>query len=207
MRAAIYARVSTADRDQNTDTQLLPLREFATAQGWDVAGEYVDHAPATDLRRRTAWREMLDQAAKRKVDLVLVWRIDRAFRSLLDASSTLERLRGWGVGIRSYQEPWIDTTSPFGEAMFGITAVWAQLERAILRERVKAGMDRARREGKHIGRRFRSEEERIAHQWPGVLWRIQTGELSRRSAAKELRVSEATVRRMVAAADEAEEEP
>ena len=200
MRAAIYARVSTADRDQNVETQLLPLREFVAAQGWEVAGEFVDHAPATDLRRRTAWREMLDLAAKRKIDLVLVWRIDRAFRSLLDAAGTLERLRGWGVGIRSYQEPWIDTTSPFGEAMFGITAVWAQLERAILRERVKAGMDRARREGKHIGRRFRSEEERIARQWPVMLRRIEAGEISMRGAAKELRVSEATVRRMVAGA-------
>ena len=60
MRVALYARVSTADKEQNPDTQLLPLREFVTAQGWTPAGEYVDHAPANDLRGRTAWRALLD---------------------------------------------------------------------------------------------------------------------------------------------------
>ncbi len=73
MRVALYARVSTADRDQNPETQLVPLREFVAAQGWDVAAEFVDRAPATDLRARTAWRALLDQAARRRVDLVLVW--------------------------------------------------------------------------------------------------------------------------------------
>ncbi len=84
LRVAIYARVSTVDKDQNPETQILPLREFVQAQGWTVAGEYVDHAPATDLRGRTAWREMLDRAARHKIDLVLVWRIDRAFREIGD---------------------------------------------------------------------------------------------------------------------------
>ncbi len=105
MRCAVYARVSTTDREQNPETQLLPLREFAAVQGFEVAGEFIDQASATDLRRRTAWRELLDQAARRKVDLVLVWRMNRAFRSVLDAANTLERLRGWGVGPRSNQEP------------------------------------------------------------------------------------------------------
>ncbi len=201
LRVAIYARVSTTDRDQNVETQLLPLREFALAQGFEVAGEYVDQAPANDLLRRVEWRRLLDDAAKRKADLLLVWRIDRAFRSLLDAAQTLERLRGWKVGIRSYQEPWIDTTSPFGEAMFGITAVWAQLERAILRERVKAGMDRARREGKRLGRPRVAETERVKRDWPMVRRRIEQGEISRREAARLLRISEQSVRRMFAQRD------
>ncbi len=198
MRVALYARVSTADRDQNVDTQLLPLREFAQAQGFDVVGEYVDKASAADFSRRTAWARLLDDASKRKVDLLLVWRIDRAFRSVLDASQTLERLRGWKVGIRSYQEPWIDTTSPFGEAMFGITAVWAQLERAILKERVRAGMERARREGRPLGRPSVADKESVQRLWPKVRARIERGELSRRAAARLLRVSEQTVRRMLA---------
>jgi DNA invertase Pin-like site-specific DNA recombinase len=147
MRAAISARVSTADKDQNPETQLLPLREFAAAQGWTVGGEFTDRAPATDLRARTAWRELLDQASRRRVDLVLVWRIDRAFRSVLDAATTLERLRTWGVGLRSYTEPWLDTTSPFGEALYYITAAYAQLERGILAERVRAGMERSTTSG------------------------------------------------------------
>ena len=198
MRVALYARVSTADRDQNVDTQLLPLREFAQAQGFEVVGEYVDKASATDFSRRTAWARLLDDASKRKVDLLLVWRIDRAFRSVLDASQTLERLRGWKVGIRSFQEPWIETTSPFGEAMFGITAVWAQLERAILTERVKAGMERARREGRALGRPSVADKENVQRDWPAVRVRIEGGELSRREAARLLHISEQTVRRMLA---------
>ena len=102
------------------------------------------------------------------------------------------------MGIRSYQEPWIDTTSPFGEAMFGITAVWAQLERAILRERVKAGMERARREGKRLGRPRVAETESVKRDWPMVRTRIESGEISRREAARLLRVSEQSVRRMLA---------
>lgn len=124
-RVALYARVSTADKDQRPETQLLALREFARAQGWPVAGEFVDHASATDFRARTAWRALLDRAARRQIDLVLVWRIDRAFRSVLDAATTLERLRAWGVGLRSYAEPWLDTTSSFGEALYYITAAYA----------------------------------------------------------------------------------
>src|SRR2546426_12659026 len=102
MRVGIYARVSTSDKDQNLDTQLLPLREFCQAQGWTVVGEFTDHASATDLRERTGWRELLDRAGKRQVDVILVFHMDRAFRSVLDAATTLERLRGWHVGLRSY---------------------------------------------------------------------------------------------------------
>src|SRR5438132_2256583 len=151
-RVAVYARVSTSDKDQNPETQLVPLREFVQAQGWQVVGEFVDHAPATDLRGRIAWRDLLDRASRRQTDVILVWRIDRAFRSVLDAATTLERLRGWGVGLRSYSEPWLDTTSPFGEAMFHITTAFAQLERGIIRERVKAGIARAKKQGKRLGR-------------------------------------------------------
>jgi DNA invertase Pin-like site-specific DNA recombinase len=141
-RVGIYARVSTSDKDQNPATQLLPLRKFVTAQGWAIAGEFVDHTSATDLHGRTAWRNLLKQASRRTVDLVLVWRIDRAFRSVHEAANTLERLRGWNVGLRSYSEPWLDTTSPFGEALYYITVAYAQLERGIISERVRASMDR-----------------------------------------------------------------
>jgi DNA invertase Pin-like site-specific DNA recombinase len=99
MRVGVYARVSTSDKDQNPDTQLLSLREFVEGQpGWAVAGEYVDHASATDLKGRVEWRRLLSDASKHRMDLVLVWRLDRAFRSVLDASTTLEHLRGWKRG-------------------------------------------------------------------------------------------------------------
>ena len=190
MRVGIYARVSTADKDQNPETQLLPLREFIAAQGWTIAGEYVDHASAADLRARTAWRRLLDDAARRRVDLVLVWRLDRAFRSVHEAANTLERLRGWRVGLRSYAEPWLDTTSPFGEALYYITVAYAQLERGIIAERVRAGMDRARRQGKHVGR-----PHTLNGNLDALRPAIEAGTLSRRQAAKRLKVNVSTVSR------------
>ena len=198
MRVALYARISTADKEQNPETQLDPLREFVTAQRWTVTGEFVDRAPATDLRARTAWRDLLDQAARRRIDLLLVWRIDRAFRSVLDAATTLERLRAWGVGLRSYTEPWLDTTSPFGEALYYITAAYAQLERGILAERVRAGMDRARRQGRRLGRPGGTQREGFRERWRGLVPQISAGAVSRRRAARLLGVSRSTIDRLLA---------
>ncbi len=189
MRVGIYA--------QNTDVQLVPLRVFAFCQGWSVAGEFVDYAPATDLVARTAWRALLDQASKRHLDLVLVWRIDRAFRSVLDAATTLERLRTWGIGLRSYCEPWLDTTSPFGEALYYITAAYAQLERGILSERVKAGMARARKEGKKLGRPGGTHAIGFRTRWLEVESELRSGQLSTSEAARRLRVGRATIRRLL----------
>ena len=196
-RVGVYARVSTVDKDQNPETQLLPMREFCMAQDFDVVGEFVDQAPAGDLARRVAWRNLLDLAGRRKMDLVLVWRIDRAFRSVVDAANTLERLRTWGVGLRSYQEPWLDTTSPFGEALYYITVAYAQLERGILQERVRAGMDRARRQGHHIGRPKVSRRPGFARDFAQVRGEIDAGRLSRRQAAKQLGIGRATLDRLL----------
>ena len=196
MRVAVYGRVSTME-DQDPETQMIPLREFVEAQAWQAVGEYVDRAPANDLLHRTAWRQLLDDASKRKFDLLLVWRMDRAFRSVLDAATTLERLRGWGVGLRSYSEPWLDTTSPFGEALYYITVAYAQLERGILRERVKAGMDRARKQGKHIGRPSVWVRRGFSKRFGAILERLNGGDISRRQAAKELGVGYATLKRLL----------
>src|SRR5262249_51198902 len=143
-----------------------------------------------DLRARTAWRRLLDDAARRRVDLVLVWRLDRAVRSVHEAANTLERLRGWRVGLRSYAEPWLDTTSPFGEALYYITVAYAQLERGIIAERVRAGMDRARRQGKHVGR-----PHTLNGNLDALRPAIEAGTLSRRQAAKRLKVNVSTVSR------------
>jgi DNA invertase Pin-like site-specific DNA recombinase len=190
MRVGIYARVSTSDKDQDPDTQLLPLREFVAAQGWTLVGEYVDRASATDLRGRAAWRRLLDDAGKRKLDVVLVFRIDRAFRSVLDAATTLERLRGWKVGLRSFCEPWLDTTSAFGEALYYITAAYAQLERGILSERVKAGMTRAKKQGTTLGR-----PASLNGNLDALIPDLRSGALSCRQAAKQLGVTPSTVSR------------
>jgi putative DNA-invertase from lambdoid prophage Rac len=197
MKVAIYARVSTSDKEQNPDTQLMPLREFVKAQGWEVYLEYVDEAPANDLLHRAAWRELLDDGSKRHFDLLLVWRIDRAFRSVLDAATTLERLRGWKVGLRSFSEPWLDTTSPFGEALYYITVAYAQLERGILRERVKAGMARAKQQGIQIGRPKVTARKGFSTRFGDVLERLRQGNLSRRQAAQELGIGYATLKRLL----------
>ncbi|HLJ58620.1 MAG TPA: recombinase family protein [bacterium] len=194
MRAAIYARVSTSDKDQDPMTQLLPLREFVAAQDWTVAGEHVDHASATDLRGRTAWREVLDLAAKRKIDVLLVWKLDRAFRSVSHATSTLEQLRRWGVGLRSYSEAWLDTSgsSPVGDLIFHVLAAVAQFERGLIAERVRAGMARAKKQGKRLGR-----PRAVNGEWVQIRPLVASGALSRREAARRLGCSARTVGRLV----------
>src|SRR4051812_37454819 len=105
MNVALYARVSTNDKDQNPETQLRPLREHVrTRSEVVVVGEFIDQASADDRRGRRAWRRLLELALQRKVDLVVVWRLDRAFRSVVDGATTLQALRSAGCGIRSLQE-------------------------------------------------------------------------------------------------------
>lgn len=128
---------------------------------------------------------------------MLVWRIDRAFRSVLDAAQTLERFRAWRVGLRSCQEPWLDTTSPFGEALYYITVAYAQLERGILSERTKAGMERARRQGKRIGRPPVTARPRFEERGAEVRTELEAGRMSRREAAQKLGVGYATVLRLL----------
>ena len=192
MRVTIYARVSTSDKDQDPDTQLLPLREFVAAQGWAIAGEYVDRASATDLRGRTAWRHLHDDAAKRRVDVILCWKLDRAFRSVAHMAQTVEQLRRWGVGLRSYSEPWLDTsgTSPMGDLMLNIMASFAQFEKALIAERVRAGMARARQQGKHVGRPARLDGNLDA-----LRPAIAAGTLTRAAAALRLGVTPSAISR------------
>ena len=151
MKAALYARVSTTDKDQEPETQLVVLRDECERLGWTIVGEYVDQAPAGDYGRRMRWGELLDDAARRRFEVLVVYRLDRAFRSVLDGAKVLDQLRSWRVGIKSVAEPWIDTTTAWGEAMYHVSAVWGQLEQAIHTERTLAGMDRAQRQGTRSG--------------------------------------------------------
>jgi DNA invertase Pin-like site-specific DNA recombinase len=197
MRVGIYARVSTDDKDQNPETQLLPLREFVQAQGWTIAEEFVDHAPATDQRRRRAWRTLLDQAAKRKIDLVLAWKLDRCFRSTHHAATTLAQLSAWKVGFRSYSEPFIDTSSPHGKLMFDLMATFAEFERSLIAERVRAGMARARRCGTHIGRPGGTQRFGFETRFAALAAEVAAGRLSQREAARRLGVGKSTVSRLM----------
>ncbi len=151
MRIALYARVSTSDKDQDPETQLLQLRDYCQAMGWEVHKEYVDKASARDIAHRKAWREMLDDAARRRFKCVLVFKLDRAFRSVKDMHDTLTAWEVSGVAFRSLREDF-NTTTAAGRLILNLLASVAEFELELIRERVIAGMDRARRQGKAIGR-------------------------------------------------------
>jgi DNA invertase Pin-like site-specific DNA recombinase len=103
-RAALYARVSTDDKGQDPELQPRDLRAYAAAKGWDAA-EYVDYASAADMRGRAEWRRMLDDAARGRLDILLVVKLDRAARSAYDAFTTLRHLEAPGVAFRAVDQP------------------------------------------------------------------------------------------------------
>ena len=149
-RAALYARVSTDDRGQDPETQLRQLREYAGRRGFAVAAEFVDFAPGT-RSDRPSYKRLLEAVRKRRVDVVLVWRYDRFARSTQALVNALMEFRALGVDFISYQEN-VDTTTPQGELVFGMMANLAQFESSLIGERVRAGMARARAQGKRISR-------------------------------------------------------
>ncbi len=148
-RVALYARVSTTD--QSTDSQLLDLRRYVSERGWNIFREYVDEGISGTKDSRPALNELMNDAKKRRFDVVLVWRFDRFARSTKHLILALEEFRNLGIDFISYQEN-IDTSSPLGSAIFTIISAVAQLERDIIAERVKAGLRRAKENGKKLGR-------------------------------------------------------
>ena len=196
MRVAIYARVSTSDQGQNPETQLMPLRDFCSAQGWDVYREYVEEVSAADLAHRVAWRQLLDDAAKRRFTVVLVFKLDRAFRSVKHMHDTLAAWEAVGVSFKSLKEQF-DTSTALGRLLLNLLASLAEFELELIRERVKAGMERARRQGIRIGRPRVTDRRGFHKRFGAVLERLLTGELSHRQAAQELEIGYATLKRLL----------
>lgn len=151
MRVAVYVRVSTRDKDQNPDTQILPLREYARAQGWEVVWEHVDMASALDLPGRTAWRELLKDARLRRFDLMVVLRLDRAFRSMADLHHVLEGWQPLGIHFVSLREGF-DTETASGRLIMNFLAAFGEFELSLVCERIADGLARARSRGKRLGR-------------------------------------------------------
>ena len=149
MKVALYSRVST--QDQSVDMQLLDLRRYCEQRGFDVYKEYSDEGISGTKDRRPALDELMADARKRKFDAVLCWRFDRFARSTKHLITALEEFRHLGIEFISYQEN-IDTSSPLGKAIFTIVSAIAELERSIIVERVKAGIRRAKENGKRLGR-------------------------------------------------------
>src|SRR3984893_1735012 len=152
MKVAMYARVSTRDKGQETENQLRQLREFATQQGWQVYRTYGDHETgSTDTPAE--FQEMLKNASQRKFDVLLFWALDRLSREgVLETLQHLNRLTSYGIGYRSYSEQYFDSCGIFREAVIAIIATVAKQERVRLSQRVKAGLDRARSQGRKLGR-------------------------------------------------------
>ena len=196
MKVVIYARVSTSDKDQDPETQLMALRDYCAAQGWEVIGEYVDFAPANDLAHRTSWRKLLDDAAKRRLTVVLVFKLDRAFRRVKHVHDTLAAWEVVGVSFKSMKEQF-DTSTALGRLLLNLLASLAEFELEMILERVKAGMDRARRQGKHIGRPKVTDSRGFSHRFGAILERLNPEEISRRQAARELGIGYATLKRLL----------
>jgi DNA invertase Pin-like site-specific DNA recombinase len=150
-QAAFYVRVSTPE--QNPQTQLRELREYAQRRGLTVPQEheYVDHGFGGAKARRPALERMLEDARRRRFDLLIVWSCDRIARSTKHFLQVLDELDSCDVQFVSLREAF-DTSGALGRAFLGIVAVLGEMERALLIERVRSGMARARAEGRQIGR-------------------------------------------------------
>lgn len=146
-RAAIYARVST--NDQSCENQLIELRHYCAAREWTIT-EYVDTGISGAKDRRPALDKLMTDAAQRRIDAVVVWKLDRMGRSLRHLLNAIAELNAAGVAFVSMGES-IDTDSPTGRLLLGIMGSFAEFERERIRERINAGLARARREGKRPG--------------------------------------------------------
>ena len=182
MRVALYARVSTID--QEPENQLQELRRYADARGW-AAVEYVDRGVSGAKDRRPALDKLVRDATRRKFDVVVCWRLDRLGRNLKHLITLLEQLQSLGVAFVSLAEG-IDATTPAGKLQMHILGAIAEFERGRIVERVKAGLARAKAQGKRLGRRpCAIPDERFE----------ALSELSLRDAGKQLGVSRSVVQR------------
>jgi len=150
----LYARVSTKDGRQDTETQLIALRDYCARQKWTITGEYVDHQTG-GTSKRPHFQRMFADALACKFDLLLFWSLDRLSREGVAATlNHLERLTGYGVGWRSHTEEYLDSTGLFKDAVIAILATVAKQERIRRSERAKAAIQRLQRKGTtdHLGR-------------------------------------------------------
>jgi putative DNA-invertase from lambdoid prophage Rac len=187
-RAALYSRVST--NDQHTlSMQSRSMREYAARRGWSIAIEVRE--VGSGAAQRKAREKLLDAARRRDIDIVVVWRLDRWGRSVTDLLATLQELEHLGVGFVSLTEA-LDLTTPSGRAMAGLLAVFAEFEREILRERVRAGLAHAKRNGQRLGRPM------TAGLQADKVRKLHRAGVSKAEIARRLRIGRTSVRRILA---------
>ena len=188
LRVGLYARVSTHDQ-QTLPAQIADMREYAARRSWKIAMEIQDVGSGASVRPRR--EELMLAARRREIDVVLVWRLDRWGRSLADLVVSLQELTALGVDFASMRDA-LDLTTPAGRALAGMLGVFAEFERDLLRDRVKAGIAYARKCGKPHGR-----PATVAPRKPEIDALAKQG-WSKRKIAKELNISRTSVRRHLA---------
>lgn len=189
-RVGLYLRVSTSG--QTVENQRLDLQRVAEQRGWLVAGEYVDHVSGAKGRdKRPAFDRLCTDASRGKLDLVAAWSIDRVGRSVGHLVEFMDELRQQGVGIYLHQQQ-VDTTTAAGRAFLQMAGVFAEFERAIIIERINAGLARARKQGKQLGRpTIDGKVETRIHQ-------LRAKGMGMLRIARELGIGTSTVQRVVA---------
>jgi DNA invertase Pin-like site-specific DNA recombinase len=187
MRAALYLRVSTLD--QHPESQLHDVLQLAQQRGWEVVGRYVDHGISGTRAKRPGLDQLMDDARRGKFDVVVCWACDRMARSVRHFLEVLDELNHVKVAFVSYREQ-IDTAGPLGRALMVIVGAIAELERSLIIERVRAGMRRAKLEGRHIGRTPLEVDVAEMH-------RERARGMSLREIAKAHRISKTTVARLL----------
>lgn len=193
MRVALYGRVSKDNGKQDTENQLGELREFCQRSNWAIVHEYVDKASGKTADR-PEFGKLFEDASKRQFDLVLFWALDRFSREgTLATLQHLQKLSSYGVDWRSYQESYLDSCGPFKDVVISLMATLAKQERLRISERTKAGLQRARRAGKTLGR------PRVEVN-PDMLKRLQQNGFSLRKIASKTKLSLSTVARALTAA-------
>ena len=190
MRVALYARVSTHDQ-QTLGLQIAAMAAYIKDRGWSLARQVEDVGSGS--KDRPGRDSLLKAARRREVDIVVVWRLDRWGRSVADLMATLRELTDLGVGFVSLTEA-LDLTTPSGRAMAGMLAIFAEFEREILRERVRAGIAQARKEGRPHGR------PRPASLKADEVLRLKAERLSHSEIARRLGIGRTSVRRILKAA-------
>jgi DNA invertase Pin-like site-specific DNA recombinase len=188
LRAGLYARVSTNDQ-QTIPLQIRALREYTARRGWTIALQVKEVGSGASQRQLR--EKLLDAARRREIDVVLVWRLDRWGRSVADLLATLQEMDHLGVGFISLTEA-LDLTTPAGRAMAGLLAVFAEFEREILRERVRAGLAHARQNGQKLGR------PRTAARKAGEVRALHRAGISKAEIARRLQIGRTSVRRILA---------
>jgi DNA invertase Pin-like site-specific DNA recombinase len=189
---ALYGRVSTKDKGQDTENQLRQLRHFAKTQGWKIVAEYVDQASGKHSDREQ-FKKLFSAASRREFDVVLFWSLDRLSREgVVETLNHLQRLTSYAVNYRSFTEQYLDSTGLFKEAVIGILAAVAKQERVRLSERTIAGLDRARAQGR-VGGRPKAEDS------PGIVReyrKLKASGLSVREIARQMEISPTTVQKL-----------